>query len=186
MFSKALKSVESTDFNNSSKTNSGICFDFNLNKHYLSKIKYSIGFSNIEFALSIGRSIDTECISFFNCLGFCLYEIYGLSETCGLLTMNTIEKHKVYTVGVIIDGVEISKENDNIECKMKGRNLCIGYVNDENNEYKSKIDENGYFKTGDMIIIDNDDFVSIAGRNDDILITPVYIIYYIFIIIIYL
>lgn len=67
----------------------------------------------------------------------------------------------------------MNKESDSCECKMKGRNLCLGYLNDESGEFKNKLDEKGYFKSGDFVIYDEDNFLSIAGRNDDILETPV-------------
>lgn len=92
-----------------------------------------------------------------------LYESYGLSEFLFIST-NSPNNTKDSTVGRLLDGVDITLKSDN-EILVKTNWSFMGYYADdteENNEI--------YYPTGDIGIIDKDKFLKITDRKKDIII----------------
>lgn len=91
-------------------------------------------------------------------------EIYGMSETAGVITSNPIsrERCKVGSVGRVVNA-EISLRNDG-EIWVKSAGLFNGYFNVE----KSSEDWDGdWFHTGDLGYLDKDDFLFLTGRSKE-------------------
>ena len=106
-----------------------------------------------------------------------VYEYYGLSE-CGLLTNIGPEgkKKKPGSVGTPYFGAEIQILNDDGkdapigetgEIVAKSIAQTIGYFKD--NEKTRETIKDGWFYTGDLGKFDEDGFLYISGRKDDIL-----------------
>ncbi|WP_143795837.1 AMP-binding enzyme, partial [Oenococcus oeni] len=56
------------------------------------------------------------------------------------------------------------------EVQLKGPNLAKGYLNDDQ-RFKSKFTGDGWFKTGDVGLIDEEGFLFIKGRLDEMFIS---------------
>lgn len=98
---------------------------------------------------------------------------YGLSE-CGNLTIGTFSNKenscgRVYSRNLMrID----SEDSINIpgEVQVKGNSMFSGYYKD-NESTKKAFTDDGWFRTGDVGVIDNDGILTITGRMKSVLIT---------------
>jgi malonyl-CoA/methylmalonyl-CoA synthetase len=111
--------------------------------------------------------------------GHTIVERYGMTET-GMNTSNPLEGiRKAGTVGPplpdvsckVVDnkGTEVGTgETGNL--LVKGGNVFKGYWQMPE-KTKEEFTEDGYFKTGDLASCDEDGYISIVGRNKDMIIT---------------
>lgn len=115
-----------------------------------------------------GASLQPRLERIFWAAGIKILNMYGLTETSPIITINRQEKPlcKLGTVGALIEGVEL-KINDNGEILTRGRNLMIGYYKDEALT-RSAIDEQGWFHTGDVGNWVDGKFLNITDRIKEI------------------
>ena len=104
---------------------------------------------------------------------------WGLTEA-PILTMNTVNDTDVQladTEGTPTPGVELrvvklddtpATTGEEGELRAKGPQICKGYV--DSSLDAGAFDEDGWFRTGDLGVIDADDHVTITGRLKDIII----------------
>jgi len=102
-----------------------------------------------------------------------VFENYGLSETF-FITTNSQNLSKNKGVGKLLPGVEITiRDNNNQKCKegeifVKSPFIMNSYYNNEEETKASFVD--GWFKTGDIGYLDEDQHLHITGRKKDIII----------------
>jgi long-chain acyl-CoA synthetase len=112
--------------------------------------------------------IALEILEFFDACGMPTYEVYGLTETTGLLTVNYPEAVAFGTVGRPLPGVDLRIAADG-EILARGPNVFRGYFKDE--AATAACFEDGWFRTGDIGRIDEQGFLTITDRKKNILIT---------------
>lgn len=118
-----------------------------------------------------GAAISAEVISFYKSIGLNIVQGYGLTETCGAIAANSPSSNKVGTVGKMIPGVEIkfvplpgaASDAKGGIIYLKGGPVCTGYWNLPEDSAKS-FDADGWFNTGDIGHLDEDDCLVITGR----------------------
>lgn len=99
-------------------------------------------------------------------MGVSLYPGYGLTESANLVSGNPENLNKPGSVGLIFPEMEYRIENG--ELWLKGKNMMDGYVGvQEDDAY-----EDGWFKTGDLVRIDEDGFLYITGRIKEVIVLP--------------
>jgi long-chain acyl-CoA synthetase len=115
-----------------------------------------------------GASLQPRLERVFWAAGIKILNMYGLTETSPIITINRQEKPfcKLGTVGALIDGVEV-KINDDGEILTRGRNLMIGYYKDEALT-ASAIDGEGWFHTGDVGKWTDGIFLTVTDRIKEI------------------
>lgn len=113
---------------------------------------------------------------------------YGATETSATLTITNFEdsdEMRAETVGRAIPGVEIKVVNDfGKRCTVgevgellcRGPGVMKGYYKMPV-ETKEAFDDHGYFKTGDMAMIDENGYVKIVGRKKEMIIRGGFNIY---------
>lgn len=135
----------------------------------LGQLRRSIGMNRIRILFSGGGPLPQEIAYFFGGLGLPIIEGYGLTETGPIINVNRPEKNKPGTVGPPLENVS-EKISDEGEIIVKGPMVFQGYFkNDEENE--GAFTPDGYFKTGDIGIFDDDSHLMITGRIKDLIIT---------------
>ena len=103
--------------------------------------------------------------------GQVILERYGMTETCMLTSNPLVGERKPGTVGRALPGVELrltAGTPGGIE--VRGPNVFDGYW--RRPELKAtEFTEDGWFKTGDLGLIDADGYVEIVGRSKDLIIS---------------
>lgn len=132
-------------------------------------IKISIG-KNLKLLLCGSAYLSPDIQKWFYMLGINVYQVYGLTETTGVITFDWGDSNyrpKFGTVGKTIEGIEITISKDN-ELLVKGPNLFKGYWGEPDLTKKSF--ENEWFKTGDVVDFDTDKNIIIKGRITDVIV----------------
>ncbi|MEN8156149.1 MAG: long-chain fatty acid--CoA ligase [Bacteroidota bacterium] len=115
-----------------------------------------------------GASLQPRLERIFWASGLKVINIYGLTETSPVITINRLEKERcrLGTVGTVIDGVDLKIAEDGEVC-CKGHCVMLGYYKDEA-QTRSVFDDEGYFKTGDVGKLVDDRFLVITDRKKEI------------------
>jgi len=102
-----------------------------------------------------------------------IYEVYGMTETTGLISANQMGRAKIGSVGEIYLDTEVKIAEDGEICSRGPQNISGYYRNeDATNELLVKDDEgNEWLHTGDVGHIDEDGYLFITDRKKDLIIT---------------
>ena len=126
----------------------------------------------LRFVVSGGAPADPKFSKGFNDLGIRNVQGYGLTETSPVIAGEDEIHLKPGTVGMpmINDTVEIvNKDANGIgEIRVKGPNVMLGYY--EMPEETNKVLKEGWFYTGDTGFIDKEGFLTITGRQKDMIV----------------
>lgn len=98
-------------------------------------------------------------------MGITLLPGYGLTESANLVSGNPEALAKPASVGLIYDGMEYRIVDG--ELWLKGVNMMDGYTSPEENALAY---EDGWFKTGDLVRIDEDGYLYITGRTKEVIV----------------
>ena len=91
-----------------------------------------------------------------------------MSETTGAGTCNPPDQIKIGTVGPPVPGCEIKAADDG-EMLVKASFVMKGYRNLPD-KTKEEFTDDGFFKTGDIIEIDDDGYIKIVDRKKELII----------------
>jgi long-chain acyl-CoA synthetase len=136
-------------------------------KLIFSKWRAALG-NNVRIVGCGGASLPPRLERVFWAAGIKIVNMYGLTETSPIITINRTNKEglKLGSVGIPIDGVEIKIAEDG-EILSKGPNLMLGYFKDPELT-QAVFDEEGWFRTGDIGHIDSDGFLMVTDRKKEI------------------
>ena len=126
-----------------------------------------IGLRNAHVALTGAAPIPPDVVRFFRVLGVPLIEVYGLTESTGMVTGHRLDHVVVGTVGVPTLGVE-HRIADNGELQIKGDMVFAGYY--KNPEATASSIQGGWLHTGD-VVRESQGQIQIVDRLKDIMIT---------------
>ncbi len=143
-------------------------------------------FEHLRLATSGGASLPVEVMRAFNERFECaILEGYGLTESTGAATFNDINREqKPGTVGPALPGTSIEvRDADGAlvpagvvgEIFLKGPTIMKGYRNRP--EATAQELRDGWLKTGDLGMLDEDGYLSIVDRAKDLIIRGGYNIY---------
>jgi long-chain acyl-CoA synthetase len=118
--------------------------------------------------------------------GIPLVEGYGLTETSPVLSVNRLDGYeRVGTIGLPLPSTLLSVRNEKDEelgvgesgelCA-RGPQVMPGYWNREE-ETKKSFTSDGYFKTGDVAVVDNDGYFKIVDRKKDMILVSGFNVY---------
>ena len=133
-----------------------------------SKIKNEVG-GRIKFFISGGAPLSKELGEFFYSIGIFIFEGYGLTETSPVVTVNCFKAFRFGSVGKPIRDAEVKIAPDG-EILVDGPGLMKGYYKKEA-ATKEAFDADGWFRTGDIGYLDDEEFLYITDRKKDIIIT---------------
>ena len=136
-------------------------------------------FKNVRFGVSGAAPLTQEIKDRFEeKIGVPILEGYGLTETSPVVSVNTEELQKIKSVGPAIpavstlvlddDGKEVPRNAEGELC-VKGPNVFRGYWGNEKATHDA-FTEDGWFKTGDIVTVDDDGFIFIKDRKKDMII----------------
>lgn len=136
-------------------------------KLIFSKWRAALG-NNVRLVGCGGASLSPKLERVFWAAGIKIINMYGLTETSPIITINRQYKGgvKLGSVGTTIEGVEVKIADDG-EILCKGPNVMIGYYNDPELT-KAAFDEDGWFRTGDIGYLTGDGFLMVTDRKKEI------------------
>ena len=151
------------------KGNSGF-YKFRLKiarKLIFSKWREALG-NDMVVIVSGGAALQSRLERIFWAAGIPVIQGYGLTETSPVISVNPlrIDEIKFETVGPVLQDVKVKIAEDG-EILAKGPNLMMGY-------YKAPeltaevIDDEGYFHTGDIGIMEDNKYLRITDRKKEI------------------
>jgi long-chain acyl-CoA synthetase len=127
-------------------------------------VKKKMGLTRVKTIFCAGAALNSKTYDFYeHTLGIKVSGAYGLSETTATLSTARVGKKGASGKVAVIDIVEIRNKNEEGvgEIWAKGKNIFSGYLNANN---RDDFDDQGFFKTGDLGLIDDDGYVFIKGR----------------------
>lgn len=135
----------------------------------LRNLRRMVGLARMRQATSGAAPISPELLKWYHAIGVPLVEGYGMTEGCGLTSVNNLATNKLGTVGPAIPGTSIRIADDG-EIQMSGANVFPGYWNNAEKTAETMCDD-GWLRTGDVGSLDEDGYLTITGRLKDIIIT---------------
>ena len=134
-------------------------------KLIFSKWKAGLG-GKLDLIVNGSAALQPRLARIFAAAQIPIMEGYGLSETSPVISVNDQRNKgfKIGTAGRIIDNLDVKIAADG-EILCKGPNVMMGYYKDEQLTSETIID--GYFHTGDIGEIDDDNFLKITDRKKE-------------------
>jgi len=127
-----------------------------------SKIRELFG-GKLSGVVSGGAALSPEVFRFMNAIGIVCVQGYGLTETSPVISVQTPGSMRVGTSGKPLEDVEV-KIADDKEILVRGPNVMKGYYKLPE-QTQEVLDDDGWFKTGDVGKIDEDGFLYITDRK---------------------
>lgn len=137
-----------------------------------------IGLRQVRVALTGAAPIPPDVVRFFRTLGVPLIEVYGLTESTGMVTGHRLDDVSVGSVGVVTEGVQWRiaslgssaghEGDDSGELQIKGDMVFAGYY--KNPEATAQSIQGGWLHTGDVVRVQGGQ-LRIVDRLKDIMIT---------------
>lgn len=148
------------------------------NELVFSKIKKALGGKLPRF-VSGGGALAPAIADFFNAINVEMAVGYGLTETAPILTVNRFSRNRLYTAGQPLPDTEIAiVDPDKLTLMPKGKKGLVlakgpqimkGYYKDKEATDKVIL-KTGWFITGDLGWMSEDNFLTLTGRAKDIIV----------------
>ena len=129
-------------------------------------IKKRIG-AGLKALICGSASLREETQLFFEMIGVPILQVYGLTETTAICTMDMPGEVEAGKVGRAIEGVEM-RLGENDEIQVRGPNVFSGYWNRPDATAESFVD--GWFRTGDQGEVDETGNWTIRGRIKNLIV----------------
>jgi len=123
-----------------------------------------------------GAAFNPEVEAFFKKMNFPYTVGYGMTECAPIIAYAHWDKAKLYSCGKPAPWMQIridSEDPHNIsgEVQVYGPNVMLGYYKNEESTAQS-FTEDGWFRTGDMGVLDEDGFLFLRGRSKCMILGP--------------
>ena len=126
-------------------------------------------FFHLKYAIVGGEKLKTRTAELFmKKFGVRIMEGYGATETSPVIALNTPMNYKENTVGRVLPGITYKIEKvagieDGGLLKVKADNVMKGYILPGEPLVVQPV-KDGWYDTGDIVVEDEDGFISILGR----------------------
>jgi long-chain acyl-CoA synthetase len=146
----------------------------NRGKSLFRSVLEKASLSSIRICISGGGPLDPKIFRQYNELGIDFVQGYGLTEASPILTLNPVEHYKETSVGKILPEVEMRIENPNEdgigEIVVRGPMVMQGYYKMPA-ETAQVLSQDGWLSTGDLGKLDKENYLYLAGRIKNLIVT---------------
>ena len=123
-----------------------------------------------------GAAFNAEAERFFKKIGFRFTVGYGMTECGPLISYASWDTTKLGASGRAVDTLEVTIDSPDPqkqigEIILRGENVMTGYYKNEK-ATREMIDDEGWMRTGDLGIIDNEGNIFIKGRSKTMILGP--------------
>jgi long-chain acyl-CoA synthetase len=142
----------------------------NAGRTFLKPVHAAFGRS-FKLLASGGAKLAPEIMTGLESLGFTVLEGYGLTETSPVAAFNPLKKRKPGSVGIPVAGAEIRTDAPpglEGEILIKGPMVMKGYYRMP--EETDAVLTDGWFRTGDVGLIDGQGYLFITGRLKEMIV----------------
>ncbi|WP_299581907.1 AMP-binding protein [uncultured Sunxiuqinia sp.] len=120
-----------------------------------------------------GAPLSKEVEQFFKSIGFPFTIGYGMTECGPLISYDAWDSTQTSSAGKVVDRMKVRIDSTDPyrvvgEIQVKGPNVMQGYYKNEEATQQAFTDD-GWLRTGDLGLIDPQDFVYIKGRSKNML-----------------
>ncbi len=129
----------------------------------------ALGLGQARIAVTGAAPCPADVIEFWHACGLALCEVYGMSETTGVATVNPPGAMRAGTVGRALPGVEV-RLSDAGEVLMRGPVIMRAYRNRPDATAEA-IDAEGWMHSGDIGELDADGYLTIVDRIKELIIS---------------
>ena len=123
-----------------------------------------------------GAAFNKEADNFFHKIGFRYTVGYGMTECAPIIAYARWNKFKLYSCGKAAPRMQIKIDSAIPatipgEILVKGDNVMLGYYKNEGAS-KESFTSDGWFRTGDLGLMDEDGYLYIKGRSKTMILGP--------------
>lgn len=123
-----------------------------------------------------GAPLNKDVETFFRKIKFPFTIGYGMTECGPLISYETWTTFRPSSAGRLVDRMVVRIDSNDPykevgEIMVKGRNVMLGYFKNEKATLDA-IDSEGWLHTGDLGVIDSDNFIYIRGRSKNMILGP--------------
>jgi long-chain acyl-CoA synthetase len=129
-------------------------------------VRDQLGLRRSRWALTGGAPLGPDTFRFFRAIGVNLKQVYGSTETTGLVSLQPSTEANPNTAGRPCQGIEV-RIADRGEVLVKSAGIFRGYLKNEE-ATREVIDPDGWFHTGDAGFIDPRGHLVIIDRAKDV------------------
>jgi acyl-CoA synthetase len=125
--------------------------------------------AHMKYAGLGGAAVPAAVTSRLAALGVTAWRSYGSTEHPSITgsAHDAPESKRLYTDGEALPGVEIRLASDG-EILSRGPDLCLGYTDAALTA--TAFDDEGWYRTGDVGVLDDDGYLTITDRKSDVII----------------
>lgn len=130
---------------------------------------------NMEEIIIGGAALNHEIELFLHKIGFPYTIGYGMTECAPLISYSPWQKARLGSCGKVIDRTEAridSADPEHIvgELHVRGDSVMLGYY--KNQEATDAVMKDGWLNTGDLAVLDKDNYIYIKGRSKSMILGP--------------
>ncbi|MGE5454673.1 MAG: AMP-dependent synthetase/ligase [Methylocystaceae bacterium] len=144
----------------------GLKIKFGIADKLFAKVRGLFG-SRFRFSFSASAGIAPDLLIFYYTLGLAVVEGYGSTESWNACVLNPITACKPGYIGMEANGSQARVAADG-ELEMNGAGFFRKYLNMPE-ETADSFTEDGWFKTGDLVVQDTDGYIKIVDRKKAII-----------------
>lgn len=150
-------------------------FKVNIGHFLFNSVLKQANINTIRIAICGGGPLAKSVFRFFNQMGIDFVQGYGLTETSPIIALNPIQHFKIQSVGKYFKGhmeMKVLEPNEDGvgEICVKGPMVMQGYYKMPE-ETAKMFTPDGWFKTGDLGWLDNEDYLMLSGRCKNMIVT---------------
>jgi long-chain acyl-CoA synthetase len=120
--------------------------------------------------ISGGAALDRETEEFWHRLGYAVVQGYGLTETTSLVSLNHPFHTSRGSIGKVLAGREIRLAEDG-EILVRGSGVASGYWNGRELQPVVRSEDEGWYRTGDLGVLDEQGNLFFKGRKKEVIVT---------------
>ncbi len=146
-----------------------------IEKKFCTELTNSFG-GKFEEVILGGAAFNPEVEKFLHKIGFHYTVGYGMTECAPIIGYAHWDKVKVGSAGRAAMNMQIRIDSSDPlhvpgEVQVKGPNVCLGYYKNPE-ATRDAFTEDGWFRTGDMGVIDKDGYLFLRGRSKCMVLGP--------------